>query len=184
MSITEQLLLALALAIDAFSVGAGIALTHRRRRQIFRLSFHFGLFQALLALLGLLAGLALFSVISFLDHWIAFVLLAWIGLRMLRGGDERRRRGEKLDLTRGWSLILLSLAVSIDAFAAGVGLAAVDTERALTVTLIGLIAGAATWAAFLLTGSLGQWLGRHGERVAGVVLIGLGLKILVEHLLA
>ncbi len=183
MSFAELLLLAIALAIDAFSVGAGVALTHGRKRQIFRLSFHFGLFQALLAALGLLGGLALFSIASFLDHWIAFGLLTWIGVRMFRGGDAARERAEKLDLTRGLSLITLSIAVSIDAFAAGVGLAAVNVDRWLAILLIGLVSAFATWCAFMITGPLKRWLGDRGEKIAGIVLIVLGCKILVEHLI-
>ena len=114
MSLPELTLLSLALAVDAFSVGLGIALAHRRARQVFRLSFHFGLFQGLFAGMGILAGSLLFGVVSFLDHWLAFGLLVWIGLRMIRGGGNHGEGGRK-DPTKGLSLALLSTAVSIDA---------------------------------------------------------------------
>lgn len=182
MSLIDLILLALALAVDAFSVGAGVALTHRAPRQIFRLSYHFGLFQALLALLGMLLGRLLFGAIEHIDHWLAFLLLGWLGLRMLRAGDAGRRRGAAIDLTRGLSLIGLSLAVSIDAAVAGVGLAAEQASPALAASLIGAVSALATLLAFALTGPLSERVGRHGEKVAGAVLILLGIKILVEHL--
>jgi manganese efflux pump family protein len=184
MTLPELLLLSLALAVDAFSVGVGVALVHRGGRQIFRLSFHFGLFQGLFAGAGILAGNLLFLVIAFLDHWLAFGLLVWVGLRMIRGGQGSGEDGERRDPTRGLSLALLSTAVSIDAFAAGVSLAAMDVNAWLAVSLIALVSGIATWLAFRLTGPVAEFLGRRGERIAGVVLIGLGVKILVEHLLA
>jgi putative Mn2+ efflux pump MntP len=182
MTLLDLILIALALAVDAFSVGVGVALTHRSPRQIFRLSYHFGLFQALMALLGMLAGSLLFSAVKHVDHWVAFALLTWLGLHMLRSGGERWRRGERADLTRGLSLIVLSLAVSIDAAAVGVGLAAEAAPRALAVGLIGLVSALATLLAFGLAGPLGARVGQHGEKVAGTVLILLGIKILVEHL--
>jgi putative Mn2+ efflux pump MntP len=177
MTLLDLILLALALA-----VGAGVALTHRSPRQIFRLSYHFGLFQALMALLGMLTGSLLFNVVKNVDHWVAFLLLTWLGLRMLRSGGESWRRGERADLTRGLSLIGLSLAVSIDAAAAGVGLAAEAAPRALATGLIGLVSALATLLAFGLAGPLGERVGQHGEKVAGTVLILLGIRILVEHL--
>ena len=184
MSFAELLILALALAVDAFSVGAGVALSHRERRQVFRLSFHFGLFQGLLAGLGMLLGALLFHFIAFLDHWLAFVALSWIGLRMFRAGGEETEGEARRDPTRGLSLTLLSLAVSIDALAAGVGLAAAHVNPWLATTLIAAVSGLATWLAFTLTGPVATFLGRRGERLAGIVLIGLGIKILIEHLLA
>ncbi|MBM4118248.1 manganese efflux pump [bacterium] len=182
MSLLELISLALALAVDAFSVGVSVALTHRTPRQALRLSFHFGLFQSLLALVGILAGRLLFAAIQHIDHWVACLLLAGIGLRMLRGERDEGRRAQPSDLTRGLSLVGLSLAVSIDAAAAGVGLAALEAPLALAVCLIGLVSFLATLLAFALSGPLRARLGRHAERVAGVVLILLGVKILVEHL--
>ncbi len=184
MSLLEIFLLSLALAVDAFSVGLGVALVHRRGRQVFRLSFHFGLFQGLFAGIGMLAGALLFRVITFLDHWLAFGLLVWVGIRMISGSGDHGGGAEPKDPTRGLSLALLSTAVSIDAFAAGVSLAAVDVKAWIATGMIALISGLATWLAFSLTGPVADFLGRRGERIAGIVLILLGLKILLEHLLA
>ena len=120
MSVLEIVLLSLALAADAFSVGAALGLRYHRPREVFRVAFHFGLFQALLALVGALVGGALLGAIAGVDHWVAFGLLAALGGRMIwsgwRGGESE---APSVDLTRGWSLVGLSLAVSIDALAAG-----------------------------------------------------------------
>ena len=183
MSTLEILLIALALAVDSFSVAAGVALTHRSPRQIFRLCFHFGLFQALLALLGMTTGKLFFELVKHVDHWAAFVLLSWLGVRMLSDGGRGLRRGEAADLTRGFSLVALSLAVSIDAAAAGVGLAALAAPPAKTILLIGVVSALASLAAFGLSGTLRHKIGAQAERIAGIVLILLGIKILLEHLL-
>ncbi len=123
MSLYEILLLSLALAADAFAVGICVGVNHHRPRQIFRLSFHFGLFQALMALAGMLGGRLLLELIQVWDHWLAFGLLAFIGGRMLLGDGSGETKAAKRDPTRGGSLVGLSLAVSMDALAAGVGIA-------------------------------------------------------------
>jgi putative Mn2+ efflux pump MntP len=182
MTFLEILLLSLALAADAFSVGAALGLRYRKPRQVFRISFHFGLFQALLPLLGALLGGALLVHVESVDHWIAFGLLALLGARMIRSG----LRGDhddaaEVDLTRGWSLVGLSVAVSIDALAAGITLPTVGAPIGLAVTSFGLVAGLATLLAMRLAGPIALRIGSRVEIVAGVVLIGLGLKILNDH---
>jgi putative Mn2+ efflux pump MntP len=182
MSFLEILLLALALAADAFSVGAALGLRYRRAREVFRVAFHFGLFQGLLALLGALLGGALLVYVESVDHWIAFGLLAFLGARMIWSGLHEASRGRtSVDLTRGWSLVGLSLAVSIDALAAGITLPAAGAPVGLAVTTIGLVAGLATLVAMRLAGPIARHIGSRVEIVAGVVLIGLGVKIVLEH---
>lgn len=182
MSFVEIIVLALALAVDAFSVGAAVGLTHRQPRQIFRLSWHFGLFQSLMPLVGALAGTLLERFVEPWDHWLAFGLLAFIGGRMIYGalrGDDRRF---DRDLTRGLSLIALSLAVSIDALAAGFTLALEDAPIVVPVIVIGVVAAGLTAVGMLIAGRISDRLGKSCEIGAGVVLIGLGAKILVEAL--
>jgi putative Mn2+ efflux pump MntP len=184
MSYWEIQLLSLALAADAFSVGAAVGLRHRGPRQLFRLAFHFGLFQALFAGIGVLAGGAFVSVIKDWDHWVAFGLLAALGIKMIRGAfrkNEKQQDGGH-DPTRGMSLIGFSTAVSIDAMAVGIGLAALHAPMALALALIGLTSLVATLAAMLLAGGIAARLGPRMEPAAGLVLIGIGIKILIEHL--
>lgn len=182
MSLLEILLLALALAADAFSVGAALGLRYRRPREVFRVAFHFGLFQALLPLLGALLGAALLVYVEGVDHWIAFGLLAFLGSRMIWSGlhDPSPKHGA-VDLTRGLNLVGLSLAVSIDALAAGITLPAAGAPLGLAVTTIGVVAGLATLVAMLLAGPIARHIGSRVEIVAGLVLIGLGVKIVLEH---
>jgi putative Mn2+ efflux pump MntP len=180
----EILLLALALSADAFSVGAAVGLEHRAPRQIFRLAFHFGLFQALMPLLGALAGVAVLDRIAAFDHWVAFGLLSAVGGRMIAGSFGAPRDRKPRDPTRGLTLIGLSLAVSIDALAAGFTLAVERAPLLLSVVVVGLVASAATTIGMLLAGRVRTLVGRRCELFAGLVLIGLGARILVEHLCA
>jgi putative Mn2+ efflux pump MntP len=179
----EIVLLALALSADAFSVGAALGLRYRSARQTFRLAFHFGLFQALLPLVGALAGTTLLAHIERWDHWIVFGLLSYLGFRMIRhaGRDTGERIGDR-DLTRGWSLIGFSLAVSIDALAAGVALPAAGAPILASVATIGLVTGLSTLVAIRLAGAIAGRLGSRIEVVAGLVLFGLGTKVLLDHL--
>jgi putative Mn2+ efflux pump MntP len=184
MSLIEVVILALVLAVDAFSVGAVVGMTACGPRQVFRLSFHFGLFQAGMPLVGSLAGFFLHGLVSTYGPWVAFGLLAAIGSKMVvaslwsRSDADVCRPG---DPTRGLRLIGLSLAVSIDAFGAGVsmGLTMELLELAWAVGLIGLIAAGATWLAMRLGQAFVCRVGRRMETVAGLVLVALGVRMLV-----
>jgi putative Mn2+ efflux pump MntP len=182
-SLLELCAIALALAVDAFSVGVAVGLTRRTRRERFRLSFHFGLFQALMPLTGALAGAALERWIGRWDHWIALGLLLAIGGRMiwaaLRGGEGAARAG---DSTRGLQLVGLSLAVSIDALAVGFTLGMQEISIPFAVALIGVTATALTLVGMLIASGFASRLGRRAEIGAGVALIGIGAKIVLDHL--
>jgi putative Mn2+ efflux pump MntP len=183
LSLFELAAIALALAVDAFSVGVAVGLTRRTWRERFRLSFHFGLFQALMPLAGALAGAALERWIARWDHWVAFALLAAIGGRMIwaaaRGAEGREAAG---DPTRGLRLVGLSVAVSIDALAVGFTLGLAEVSIPLAVSLIGVTAAALTLVGMVLAGGVASRLGRRAEIVAGVALVVIGAKIVLEHL--
>jgi putative Mn2+ efflux pump MntP len=182
MSFPEILLLSLALAADAFSVGAALGLRYRGPREVFRVAFHFGLFQALLPLLGALVGGALLVFVESVDHWIAFSLLSLIGGRMVWSGFQRDAEREvSVDLTRGWSLLGLSLAVSIDALAVGITLPAAGAPVGTAIVMFGLVAGLATLGAMRFASVIAGRAGGRVEILAGLVLIGLGLRILHVH---
>lgn len=177
--------IALALAMDAFAValGAGILLDPLTGRHLFRLGFHFGLFQALMPILGWLAGRTVQHLIAAYDHWIAFGLLAFVGGKMLyealHGDDE----SSNSDPTRGLSLVMLSIATSIDALAVGLTLAMLDVSIWTPALVIGLVAGTLTVAGMLLGRRVGILWGKRVEICGGLVLLGIGLKILLEHTL-
>jgi putative Mn2+ efflux pump MntP len=184
------IVIAVGLAMDATAVSLGAGASGRApgNRAAFRLAFHFGLFQALMPLLGWLAGLTLAPVFQAVDHWIAFGLLAVVGGRMVRGGlrgetaePDPVRRG---DLSKGWSLIALSVATSIDAFAVGLGLAMLDVAIWVPIALIGVITAAMSLSGLLLGRVLNVRWGSRAEVLGGVLLVGIGLQILVTHLTA
>jgi len=178
--------LALALAMDAFAValGAGIALEQLTGRHLFRLGFHFGLFQAMMPVFGWLAGLSVQHIISAFDHWLAFGLLAMIGGKMIYEAlVEKDETTDPRDPTRGLTMVMLSIATSIDALAVGLTLAVINVNIWTPALVIGLVAGALTTVGMLLGRRIGAAWGPRVEIVGGLVLIAIGLKILLEHTL-
>ena len=180
------LALALALAMDALAVAivAGLSISPMTRRHIFRLSFHFGLFQALMPLIGWSVGTAVYKYITDYDHWVAFGLLAFVGGRMIRASfrDEEERSARK-DPTSGWDLVILSIATSIDALAVGLTLAVIGSRILVPALVIGIVAGVITVLGMVLGSKIGALWGRRVEAVGGVVLIVIGARILLQHLL-
>lgn len=182
MTILETVLLALALAMDAFTVGMAVGLHHRQPRQIFRLSFHFGLFQALMPLVGALAGIGLKSWIADWDHWVAFGLLLFIGGRMIYSWFRAEGSSRDEDLTKGVTMVVLSIAVSIDALAVGFTLGLGGVPLAFPILVIGVVAALMTVVGMFIAGRISGKVGRHCELLAGLVLIGIGVRILIEGL--
>jgi putative Mn2+ efflux pump MntP len=176
--------LALALAMDAFAValGTGAVLSRLTGRHLFRLGFHFGLFQALMPVIGWLAGQTIIQWVSAWDHWIAFSLLAIIGGRMIYEAlSDEEKTGDR-DPTRGLSLVMLSIATSIDALAVGFSLSVIGVSIWMPSLVIGLVAGVLTIIGMLLGGRIGDRWGARVEVFGGLVLIAIGIKILIEHL--
>ncbi len=178
--------LAVALAMDAFAValGTAISLPTLTGRHLFRFSWHFGLFQALMPIIGWYGGMTIQKWVVAVDHWVAFALLGFIGVRMLWEAFHQEKSTEKGDPTKGWSLIILSVATSIDALAVGLTLAMLDVSIWLPSLIIGLVAGVLTIAGMLMGRRLGKQWGMRVEVLGGLVLIGIGVKILMEHLLS
>ncbi len=178
--------IAVALAMDAFAVAlaTGLALPVMGGRHLFRLGFHFGLFQALMPIAGWLAGMTIQGWIADYDHWIAFVLLVGIGGKMMHEAFEDHNDEELIrDPTRGWSLVMLSVATSIDALAVGLTLAMLQVSVWLPSLVIGIVAGVLTVLGMMLGRRISGIWGQRVEVFGGVVLCGIGLKILVEHTL-
>jgi putative Mn2+ efflux pump MntP len=182
------LALASALAMDAFAVAVvtGLVLKLVTRRHVFRLAFHFGLFQFLMPLLGWLGGTLVHRYVSEADHWIAFGLLVLVGSKMLREGVCGREGKSALsnDPTSGWSLVVLSVATSIDALAVGLSLAMVGSTIVVPAIVIGIVAASFTTLGMIIGRKLNSVWGSRVEVVGGLILIGIGLKILIEHLSA
>jgi putative Mn2+ efflux pump MntP len=179
--------IALGLAMDAFAVSIAISvgLGGTSRRQTFRLAWHFGLFQALMPIIGWIAGRSVRPLIESWDHWLAFALLVIVGGRMileaLQGGGHDARRS---DPTRGWSLVVLSVATSIDALAIGLSFAALGVEVWIPAAIIGLTAGALTLVGTLGGKTLGNRFGSRMAVIGGALLIAIGGLIVSRHLIA
>lgn len=177
---------AFALAADAFAVSIATSLVIRKVNagHVFRLAFHFGLFQFIMPVLGWLVGRTVYPWISALDHWAAFALLALIGGKMLWESfrpEHERRRG---DPTRGWLLLGLSVATSIDALAVGLSLGFLRVPIWTPSVIIGLVAAGMTALGMVFGVRIGRRFGIWSERLGGLVLVAIGVRIVVSHLLA
>ena len=186
MTLFTIILLALALAMDALavSVASGMAIKDLRIRHSLIIATWFGLFQALMPVLGWLGGIKLHHFISTVDHWIVFGLLFFIGSKMIYEAFQAGPVKAKSNPMDVGVLFALSIATSLDAFAAGISFALLDVSIVSPVIIIGIIT-------FIMSFT-GVWIGNRGthffekkmEAVAGVILIAIGIKVLLEHLLA
>jgi len=186
MNFIDILFLAVGLAMDAFAVSvfSGTRKEIRGFRPAFRLSFHFGLFQFLMPVIGWFAGHYIQSYIESFDHWIAFGLLAFIGTRMIIAGFDKNNNSTKENPSKGLNLIMLSVATSIDALAVGFSLAVVKVDIWYPSLIIGVITAAISLIGLEIGYRLGLKFGKKMEIAGGIILILIGLKILLEHLLA
>lgn len=176
--------IAVGLAMDAFAVAmaTGLALGAVTPRHVFRLAFHFGLFQFMMPLVGWVAGAKLAHLIGDYDHWAAFALLAFVGGKMLLEAFDDHGNGSRSDPTRGLMLVTLSVATSLDALAVGLSMALLGVDIWLPSVVIGLVAAALTTVGLGLGNRLGQRWGFWAEIAGGCVLLGIGIQILVGHL--
>lgn len=179
-------MIALALAVDAFAVAlaTGSVLPTVGMRHTFRLAWHFGLFQAGMNVIGWFAGLTVQGYLASVDHWLAFSLLSFVGGRMIfeamtADGDDR----QLADPTRGRTMVMLSVATSIDALAVGLSFSFLKISIWFPALVIGVVALVLTAAGIHLGHYVGRRskLGPYSEIVGGLVLIGIGIKTLHEH---
>lgn len=186
MDVLTILFIAVGLAMDALAVSLGIGTTRygNGNGQLFRLSFHFGLFQAIMPIIGWLGGLTVQSYIADIDHWVAFGLLAFVGGRMVRSGLDPNGEAHNGDPTRGSALILLSIAVSIDALAVGLSLAVMRISILYPALIIGFVTGGLSLVGLRMGERLGKLFGKRMEIIGGVILIAIGLRVLMIHLFA
>jgi manganese efflux pump family protein len=184
MTLAEILLIAVGLAMDAFAVSLGVGTTRfaDSARPRFRLAWHFGLFQALMPTLGWLLGMTVARFIAPFDHWIALILLSFVGVRMIRSGLSRETDSHPTDPSRGGTLIMLSVATSIDAFAVGLSLAMLRMPIIYPALVIGVVTAGLSTVGLLLGNRLGKTFGKRMEIIGGIILIAIGIRIVVTHL--
>jgi putative Mn2+ efflux pump MntP len=181
--VVELILIAIGLAMDAFAVSLGKGLTLKRVDGKFALvaGAWFGGFQALMPIIGYLLGRTFAGFVISVDHWIAFVLLALIGINMIRDtlwGDKEQHTSD----FSARSMFLMAVATSIDALAVGVTMAFLDVNIWIAATVIGVITFALSAVGVVLGYRFGALLGSKAGLLGGVILIGLGVKIILEHL--
>ena len=186
MGLFDIVLIAAGLAMDAsaVSLAAAAAGFAGNGRAVFRLAFHFGLFQFLMPVLGWFLGVGFVSYFKAFDHWVAFGLLAFVGGRMIMAGFSDGEEAIVKDPSRGMTMVMLSIATSIDALAVGLSLAMMDISIWYPAVIIGVITAGFSLLAIAAGKRLGTLLGKRMEILGGFVLIFIGLRILVSELMA
>ena len=183
MELITILLIAIALAMDAFavSIATGITLKERCYYHAFRIGLLFGIFQAAMPVLGYLLGLGLSDLIARVDHWIAFALLVGIGLKMVHEGTKREK-WKDLTCTETKPLLFLAVATSIDAFAVGVTLSVLGEGILIPVLIIGTTTFILSYIGVIIGNRMGHFFEKGIELVGGLLLIVIGFTILISHL--
>ncbi len=185
MTITEMILISFGLAMDCFAAALGIGACYRSSwKTTLVMAAMFGLFQGAMPVAGWLIGSGVKSYIGAVDHWIAFGILAFIGLKMIRQSFRPSKTEKTKNIENFGLLITLAIATSIDAMVTGVGFGLIEVNILMLITLIAVI----TFAVTLIGVKLGEKTSfipaRWAEFTGGLVLIGIGLKVLADHLMA
>lgn len=181
MNIYDILFIGAGLSMDAFAVSVckGLAMKKMDIKKALICGLYFGVFQALMPLIGYLLGSGFKNVVSSIDHWIAFVLLGIIGINMIREAKSCEVVNDSMDIK---TMLTLAVATSIDALAIGVTFAFLKVDIVPAISIIGLITFVCSFLGVKLGSIFGEKLKSKAEIVGGVVLIMIGSKILIEHL--
>jgi putative Mn2+ efflux pump MntP len=174
----EVIVLAVALSMDAFAVSIGLGSKGNIRGLGLKAGLFFGVFQALMPFIGYLGGKGVLGWVEAYAHWIAFGLLALIGAKMIYAGLHEGIE-ENIETITNKMMLLLAIATSIDAMAAGFSLTLLDTNAYLACLIIGVTTFAFSWVGVLIGNRSGTWLESKAEIFGGVVLILIGLKMLI-----
>jgi len=174
----EIILIALALAADAFSVSLAAGAQGFRPRRIFRLSWHFGLFQFIMPVIGWFGGEFVTRIVGRAGPWIVLVLLAGIGIKMIIDGIKDAPK-DLPDLSRGWKMVTLSIATSIDALGVGFGFGLLDIPVFRPAIIIGVVCSIMTIFGLYLGVRIYRRIGHRALIIGGVILIGIGIKMII-----
>jgi putative Mn2+ efflux pump MntP len=165
LGIVSILIIAIGLSADCFAVAlsAGFSLGEINKIQVLRMALSFGVFQAIMPVIGWLVGRTVIDYVAPFDHWVAFGLLAFIGGRMLWEFFEKKEKAETVDVTRGVRLLVLSVATSIDSLAVGLSFAFLEVNIGIAVAIIGTVAFIVTAVGVIIGRKVGQLIGRWAE---------------------
>ncbi|MBQ2626819.1 MAG: manganese efflux pump [Eubacterium sp.] len=186
MSFAELCILAVGLSMDAFAVSIckGLAMTRPDRKTVWIVGLWFGGFQALMPLIGYFAGSHLIQWIRQVDHWVAFIILSLIGMHMLREAFHMQDTDDLPDADISFvTMLLLAIATSIDALAVGITFAALQVHIIAAVSLIGCITFMISAGGVVIGRLYGSRYRKSAEMLGGIILILIGIRILLEHLL-
>ncbi|MBP7462200.1 MAG: manganese efflux pump [Candidatus Delongbacteria bacterium] len=178
------LLIAVGLSMDAFavSISCGLTIQCLHLRHAFRIAFFFGFFQAVMPILGWLAGQSLLAALQDYDHWLAFILLGWVGGKMIHESFRAKTCEPAADPLRLKNLLLLAVATSIDALAVGLSLSLIRVSILTPALIIGMVTFVISLGGVYIGERIGQWFQQKIEVLGGIILIGIGTKILLDHL--
>jgi manganese efflux pump family protein len=184
MELVTILLISIGLAMDALAVSLGIGTAGQiaTRRGKIRLAAHFGIFQSGMTALGWLAGATIVQFVQGFDHWIAFALLGYVGVSLIRSGFNKDGQAFEQDPSTGKVLVLLSFATSIDAFAVGLSIAFLKVPILISVIAIGVVALVLSLLGLFAGVKLGEKFGKRMEIVGGLILLGIGIRVVLTHL--
>ncbi len=185
MALLTIIILAFVLAMDAFAVSIVCGAAYRKLRPggAFQIAMFFGGFQAVMPLVGCLGGISVKGYIAHYDHWLAFGLLAAVGAKMIYESFQIKSIEDKPDPTNISVLLLLSAATSIDALAVGITLPFINVPIAAAVIIIGIVTFLLSYFGVFLGKRVGHFFENKIQLAGGLVLIGLGTKILLQHIL-
>jgi putative Mn2+ efflux pump MntP len=186
MGLITIIIIAFALAMDAFAVSivSGTAYRRLKVKHALRMALSFGAFQAFMPLIGSLAGLTIRDYIADYDHWVAFGLLAAVGGKMIYESFKIAPAEENFNPASIVVLLLLSVATSIDALAVGITLSFLEVSIALAVVIIGLVTFALSYFGVYIGKKVGHFFESQIQALGGLVLIVLGIKILIGDLIS
>jgi putative Mn2+ efflux pump MntP len=179
------LLISFGLAMDSFSVSitSGLATKAPNLSFALKVGAYFGFFQAFMPVLGWAAGTSVIDLISGIDHWVAFGLLCLIGCRMIYGATKGGKKEGEGTAPNGYVLLVLAVATSIDALAVGLSLAFLRSPIVVPVIVIGVVSFVLSFAGVYIGEKFGHFFENKIEIAGGLILIAIGAKILVEHML-
>lgn len=185
MDLITIIIIAVGLAMDAFAVAivSGSAYKQLKIKHALRIAVFFGGFQAIMPLIGYLAGLSVKEYVANYDHWIAFALLSAVGAKMIYESFKITHAEENFNPENILVLLILAVATSIDALAIGITLSFLQVSIAIAVVIIGLVTFVLSYLGVLIGTKIGHFFENKIKAVGGLILIGLGAKILFEHLI-
>ena len=171
--------IALGLSMDAFSVSVtnGCIINELKLRHAFRIAFFFGFFQAIMPVIGWASGSVFYKYIQSIDHWIAFGLLSFIGIKMIYESIKKDAEKKQKDCRHYPTLFILSIATSIDALAVGISFSVLNIRIIFPALLIGIITFIVCLIGIFIGNKIGQLFNNKLELVGGIILIGIGVKI-------